>query len=39
MRNKDISVAEEYKENFRAKSTEMHFKQQISDLRDKQERE
>ena len=37
MRNKDISVTEEYKENFRAKSTEMHFKQQISDLRDKQE--
>ena len=39
MRNKEISVTEEYKENFRAKSTEMHFKQQISDLRDKQERE
>jgi len=37
MRNKDISVNEEYKENFRAKSSEMHFKQQISDLRDKQE--
>ena len=38
MRNKESSVNEEYKENFRAKSTEMHFKQQISDLRDKQER-
>lgn len=37
MRNKEISVTEEYKENFRAKSTEMHFKQQILDLRDKQE--
>lgn len=37
MRNKEILVTEEYKENFRAKSTEMHFKQQISDLRDKQE--
>ena len=38
VRNKDMLVTEEYKENFRAKSIEMHFKQQISDLRDKQER-
>ena len=37
MRNKEISVTEEYKENFRAKSMEMHFKQQILDLREKQE--
>lgn len=37
MRNKDISVTEEYKESFRVKSIEMHFKQQILDLRDKQE--